>query len=105
MGTWIWGGEEGEETWADEKQFSDDIFFSSSPQSWIGGDGQFASSKTILTVQVRNLIGLLKLQERHEHKLCVAYMFQRFELKNVYFAQGKHLLMCFLEQALYRTDM
>jgi len=30
-------------------------------------------------------------------------MFQRFELKNLYFAQGKHLLMCFLKQALYRT--
>lgn len=39
----------------------------------------------------------------HEHKLWVAYTFQRFELKNVYFAQGKHLLMCFLKQALYRT--
>lgn len=37
-----------------------------------------------------------------EHKLWVAYVFQRFELKNVYFAQGKHLLMYFLKEALYR---
>ena len=39
----------------------------------------------------------------HEYKLWVAYTFQRLELKNVYFAQGEHLLMCFLKQALYGT--
>lgn len=84
-------------------EFCDDLFFSSSPQNWIGGGGQFASSKIILVVQIRSFIELLKLQVMHEHKLWVAYMFQRFELKNVSFAQGKHLLMCFLKQALYRT--
>lgn len=54
-------------------------------------------------VQIRSFIELLKLQIMHEHKRWVVYIFQRCELKNVYFAQGKHLLMYFLKQALYKT--
>lgn len=57
----------------------------------------------MLAVQFRIFIEFLKLQVMREHKLWVQCMFQRSELKNVYFAQGKHLLMCFLKQALYGT--
>lgn len=77
--------------------------YNSSPETWTGGGGQFVSSEIILAVEIRSFIELLRLQVMHEHKLWVAYLFHRLELKNGYFAQGKHLLMCFLQQALYRA--
>lgn len=79
------------------------LFFNSSPESWIGGGRQFASSKTILVVQVESSTELLKFQVMWDWRRWVAICSKDLSWKLTIFAQGKHLFMFFCKLALYRT--
>lgn len=72
MGKLVGGGGEVYKERKRRPELTDSIFLAETRKAEMGVMDNFVSSKTILTMQVRSLIELLRLEGRHEHKLWVA---------------------------------